>query len=188
MTKDDAVPVTAELLPCPFCGGEASADGHIRYSKPLADTWWEGGLPITEAFYVNCIKCGAVARSGLVGGYQTKAEAIERWNARHRGSTAGVDDFAARKAVNGVLAGLLAPLMSDLPKMIEVGNQACTEILAALASLSQTPATPMVQEGLREALDEAFDFLGGCDGASEIRSKILRALSATPAQEGEGRD
>lgn len=72
----------ADLLPCPFCGGEASDEGHIRFSAPLHDTWWPGDVPITEAFYVNCVKCGAVSRSGIVGGYQTKAEAIERWNTR----------------------------------------------------------------------------------------------------------
>jgi Lar family restriction alleviation protein len=74
--------MTEKLLPCPFCGGEASADGHIRYSEPLIDTWWPGDIPITEAFYVNCIKCGAVSRSGIVNGYQTRAEAIKRWNTR----------------------------------------------------------------------------------------------------------
>ncbi|WCT73966.1 Lar family restriction alleviation protein [Sphingomonas naphthae] len=70
------------LLPCPFCGGEASADGRTQYSKPLTDTWWEDGSPITEAFSVNCIKCGASANSGLVNGYQTKGKAIAAWNTR----------------------------------------------------------------------------------------------------------
>jgi hypothetical protein len=73
----------AELKPCPFCGGEASDAGHVRYSKPLTDTWWDDGSPITEAFYVNCIKCGIDnGRAGLVGGYRTRAEANERWNTR----------------------------------------------------------------------------------------------------------
>lgn len=75
--------MTEELKPCPFCGGKASADGHIRYGKPLKDAWWEDGSPITEAFYTNCMNCGALARSGIVGGFKTKAEAIERWNTRH---------------------------------------------------------------------------------------------------------
>lgn len=73
----------AELRPCPFCGGEASDAGHARYSRPLADTRWEDGSEITECFFVNCVKCGIDnGRPGLVGGYQTKAEAIERWNTR----------------------------------------------------------------------------------------------------------
>ena len=71
----------SELLPCPFCGKEA-AHGHIRYSRPLSDTSWADETPITEAFYVNCVWCGAVCRSGLVGGFQTEAEAAERWNTR----------------------------------------------------------------------------------------------------------
>ena len=60
--------------------------------------------------------------------------------ARHRIShsipgdvgTVRIDNLAARKAVNCVLAPLLAPYISDMPELIEVGNQACTEILAAL--------------------------------------------------------
>ena len=110
MTDNDTM-VAVVLKPCPWCGGEASADGHIRYSKPLSDTWWEGGVPITEAFYVNCIKCGAVSRSGLVSGYQTKVEAIERWNTRHQsdGCTGAVE--ALRKA----LAKIMPITFDDCP-------------------------------------------------------------------------
>jgi hypothetical protein len=70
-----------KLQPCPFCGGDA-APGHISYSRPLDDTNWEDGSPVTEAHFVGCVRCGAVSRSGIVSGYQTKAEAIERWNTR----------------------------------------------------------------------------------------------------------
>lgn len=90
-----------ELLPCPFCGGEASDAGHIAYNRALDDTTWADGSPVTEAFYVNCIACGAVARSGFVGGFQTKVEAIERWNHRARPTPAHeqgwrTDDCRAR--------------------------------------------------------------------------------------------
>jgi hypothetical protein len=64
-----------ELKPCPFCGGEASSEGRIRYLRPLDNAEWDDGSPITEAFYVSCMKCGAVARSGIIGGYRTRAEA-----------------------------------------------------------------------------------------------------------------
>lgn len=73
---------TPTLKPCPFCGGGASDAGHIKYSRPLDDTSWEDGSAVLEAFYVNCMKCGAVSRAGLVGGYQTKAQAIAAWNTR----------------------------------------------------------------------------------------------------------
>lgn len=77
-SSDDAM-----LLPCPFCGGEANGDGYASYSRPLPDTQWADGSEITEAFFVNCVKCGIDnGRPGLVGGYQTKAEAIEAWNTR----------------------------------------------------------------------------------------------------------
>jgi Lar family restriction alleviation protein len=93
--SDQAVEAVA-LLPCPFCGGEASADGHIRFSRPLNDAWWPGNVPISEAFYVNCVKCGAVSRSGIVGGYQTRDEAIERWNTRAIPTPPADTDLIAR--------------------------------------------------------------------------------------------
>jgi len=71
------------LLACPFCGGEANGTGHMRYGRPLDDTWWEDGSQITEAFFVNCIRCGiSNGPPALVGGYQTQAEAIAAWNTR----------------------------------------------------------------------------------------------------------
>ena len=105
MDNDTMVAVT--LKPCPWCGGEASADGYIKYSKPLADTWWEGGAPITEAFFVNCMKCGAVSRSGLVSGYQTKAEAIAAWNTRHQSGRTGAGE---RETVARVIHQCLRPV------------------------------------------------------------------------------
>ena len=48
-----------ELLPCPFCGGEA-------------ETWDGAGL-----WHVVCAKCGTVGSPCL-----TEAEAIAAWNAR----------------------------------------------------------------------------------------------------------
>ena len=70
------------LKPCPFCGGEASDAGHTKYSRPLDDAKWLDGSPVREAFFVNCIPCGASSRNSLFGGYQTKAEAIAAWNRR----------------------------------------------------------------------------------------------------------
>lgn len=91
---------TADLKPCPFCGGGASDTGHIKYNRALSDTWWEDGSPVTEAFFVNCMKCGAQSRSGVVGGYQTQAEAIAAWNTR-------ADNPAAFREVFGELVGAL---------------------------------------------------------------------------------
>lgn len=71
-----------ELKPCPFCGGKASDTGHIRYSKPLDDTNWADGSPVTEAFFVNCTRCGVSAAGHITGGHQTKAAAVAAWNRR----------------------------------------------------------------------------------------------------------
>ena len=53
----------SELIPCPFCGGEARKSGE-RFENTILS-------------WVYCLSCGAA------GGYQhTEAEAIEAWNTR----------------------------------------------------------------------------------------------------------
>lgn len=72
--------MSATLKPCPFCGGEASGNGVVRYSGKH-EAWFADGTRVTEAFFVNCTRCGASNR-GLVGGYQTQPEAVAAWNRR----------------------------------------------------------------------------------------------------------
>ena len=70
-----------QLKPCPFCGGAASGDGYVYYSRPCNDTAWDDGSPITEAFFCNCPSCG-VSNMATGIGYRSKAEAIAAWNTR----------------------------------------------------------------------------------------------------------
>lgn len=72
----------SDLLPCPFCGGEASAEGVTTYNKHH-QAWWEDGTQVLRAYFVNCIKCG-VTNQGLLGGRQTRVEAIAAWNTRQQ--------------------------------------------------------------------------------------------------------
>lgn len=64
------------LLPCPFCGGEASL-GTIRYSSAtIREQHWG-----QDTFHkVNCIRCGS-DNLGLVG-FATRELATEHWNRR----------------------------------------------------------------------------------------------------------
>ncbi len=78
----------ATLLPCPFCGGEASDAGVIRYTDSH-EAWWADGTQILEAFYVNCMACSATSM-GMCG-QQTKALAVAAWNRR----ACAPDDLAA---------------------------------------------------------------------------------------------
>ena len=80
------------LLPCPFCGGEASDAGYQTWSKPLENTFWAGHKPITEAFFCNCPRCGVNNIKSVVG-YQTQADAIAAWNTR--ADTVNADLLAA---------------------------------------------------------------------------------------------
>lgn len=67
------------LLPCPFCGGEASPDGRVRYHEKH-EAWFADGSRVQEAFYVNCMKC-SVSNKGMLG-HQTRELAIAAWNTR----------------------------------------------------------------------------------------------------------
>lgn len=107
--------------------------------------------------------------------------------ARHRGSTAGVD------VEKELREGLEAARQSSPGFRIKVLSDT---IVRVLASLSQTPATPMVQEGLRGALayvghlatckDGHAHYCPTCDRSlGEICDVVDDALTATPAQEGE---
>lgn len=74
-----AVACSDLLACCPWCGGEASATGVIRYSKSH-EAWWQDGTQIREAYFVNCMKCG-ITNQGLCG-HQTPQAAIIHWNTR----------------------------------------------------------------------------------------------------------
>ena len=133
---------THQLLPCPFCGGEASSEGYRRYSKPLEDTNWEDGSEITECFYVNCIHCGIQnGCAGLVQGYQTKAEAIKRWNTRNHPTQSGLADELERD---------IELAEADGNSIVVWTPSRAKEILSALRS--QTPT-----EGLAGYLFEPSD-------------------------------
>lgn len=66
----------SKLLPCPFCGGEASL-GTVTYDKRSEIV----RLNKQQTFYgVNCIECGATT-FGIIGS-KTEEEAKQRWNTR----------------------------------------------------------------------------------------------------------
>lgn len=71
-----------KLLPCPFCGGEASDKGSVHYAQTREpNAWFADGTPVEDAYFCNCIKCGSTNK-GLIG-FQTIKEAVEHWNTRY---------------------------------------------------------------------------------------------------------
>ena len=70
-----------DLLPCPFCGHDASI-GRVMYSRPLKGCNWADGRDVTEAHYAHCVWCAVGQRTNVAGGYQTPEEAAEKWNTR----------------------------------------------------------------------------------------------------------
>lgn len=63
--------------PCPFCGGEASAEGKTTYSWRYVQ---EQELEQDTFYFVNCMECG-VSNKGLQG-HISPSRAIEKWNRR----------------------------------------------------------------------------------------------------------
>lgn len=63
----ERIEAIADLLPCPFCGGEAFSD------KINAPHWKTG----KETFWVECRSCVAMTVPE-----ETEAAAIEKWNTR----------------------------------------------------------------------------------------------------------
>lgn len=121
-------------------------------------------------------------------------------NNQRSSNAGGVDEAKKRTAINGILAGLLLPLVADPKELIALGNQACTEILA---SLSTPMAEPMRDETLRAALATIQAMIGNVDhsrghgpNAAEMRGGMLndirdlcnRALTTPPTPDRIGKD
>lgn len=126
---NDAVPVTAELLPCPFCGGEPKF--------------------CPDDSYGHCgIGCGCDAEPFVQARKDEPEKAITAWNARHRGSTAVVEIPSHEVDASGKpdddsdpwfqLGWYKDRLERTMAERDEWKERAMS---ARLASLSQTPAT-----------------------------------------------
>lgn len=94
-------PSSESLVPlgCPFCGEKASADGVARFNQ-THEAWFADGTRILEAFFVNCMSCGA-NNQGIAGGHQTREKAIEAWNRRTSapsGKAGDVSELAQRQS------------------------------------------------------------------------------------------
>lgn len=101
----------AAIEPCPFCGGDGSAEGKVQYS-PSYEAFWADGSRITTAYFANCVRCQVQSHH-----YQTKAEAIAAWNTRTQSALeARVRELEAE---NAQLRGSIVISRSDALVMIE---------------------------------------------------------------------
>lgn len=125
---------TPELLPCPFCGGQASDRGEVTYHGSH-EAWWPDGSQVVHAYYCNCIRCGITSK-GIIG-QQTRELAREKWNQR-----AGMPDPAAE----------IAALRSELDEW----KARCSEIGAALKMALADHMTEPYLHPLRDGTIEAI--------------------------------
>jgi hypothetical protein len=65
-----------QLVPCPFCGGEASPS-LVRYSHPVRG---DDGSDRAEFYFISCCHCLS-NNKGLIG-FRTQVLAAEHWNNR----------------------------------------------------------------------------------------------------------
>ena len=77
----------AKILACPFCGGDVSTTGKIKYCDSHT-AWWKDGTRVLEAYFCNCMSCG-ITNQGLLG-HQTQQLAIQHWNKRAGGRKSAV--------------------------------------------------------------------------------------------------
>ena len=90
MTEQEQV----QLLPCPFCGGDAKYEA-------------EGEWQYYDAWSVECRVCGASVCGNAdmrVSGASAKAEAIAAWNTRHTATAEALE--ALRQIANDAHADL----------------------------------------------------------------------------------
>jgi hypothetical protein len=69
--------MNTELLPCPFCGGDAE-HGTIEYSARAAVDIGNGTQ--RRYHFCNCTACG-VSNAGITG-HASRGDAIAAWNRR----------------------------------------------------------------------------------------------------------
>jgi Lar family restriction alleviation protein len=123
MTEQEQV----QLLPCPFCGGDAKyeAEGEWQYY----DVW-----------SVECRECGASLSGNAdmrVSGASAKAEAIAAWNTRHR-IEATAEALEAMREAREALDHGCGYLFVDCG--FEAGDEPADQMRAALTRLTSAIA------------------------------------------------
>lgn len=76
MSVPDSVSAGSELLPCPFCGGEAAPNTTRYGEKTISEQGWD-----QDTYHgVNCIVCGV--NNVSVRGFESEENAASAWNTR----------------------------------------------------------------------------------------------------------
>lgn len=75
-----------ELLPCPFCGGEA----HVNHDH----RWYGDVYKAVDAYEVVCLNFGCIIYYADDVWYDTESEAIAAWNSRAERTCECVAEYA----------------------------------------------------------------------------------------------
>lgn len=167
-----------KLLPCPFCGGEANANGSIKFDAKH-EAWFSDGARVLEAFFCGCVTCG-ITNQGLFG-HQTREKAIAAWNRRAAPSAEAVREACA-KVCDAVWENEPRASQDFMFKQgFEAAAEICERYILAL-DLSQI-AAPQLPHGVCHA-DDPNDQAD--QGAGSSASSLTRPDATTASPEARG--
>lgn len=180
-------PSEMKLLPCPFCGGEAFVgttldDSHYAMCR-ADDCWAMTGYLGSEAEAVTAWNRRPlppqIEGPEVVGRLLTAYGKVAEWPEKRMPGVdittlgSGFSDLLSlRNLVPEAVSAIntLSAIVEWLEKAREDYTAAAAEAVKANIALTER------LERAEAGLNEAFDFLGGVDGAVEVRETILAAL------------
>lgn len=183
MTNNELVPViVAELLPCPFCGGEPSVSHYETESL-----WSHNKATYTQ---IGCDDCNIYFSTEP--GYDP--EAITAWNTRHRTRTAS-EIVDPQPEIQGDLICKVISYNQTHEDAVAMGYPSVLEALEHLSELRNRTASGEGGEGLRNEIVGAvfkgiygddidpFENPEAWDHAEKIAAPVLAKFPpATPSE------
>lgn len=160
-----------QIDPCKHCGGNA-----VWNPKEVATGKYDDNFG-----FIDCTVCGVRTE-----GRTTKAVAIAAWSRRAASKDAEPVAWPTRRANVPYQGSETTRLVGFV---IEKGDEAFGELglsepLAWLDRKCVTHPSTGGDASSRKLLNDIYDFLGGVDGAVELRARILTAIEPVAASPG----
>ena len=137
MTADTPSPSEVDLLPCPFCGGEAKAYQDFLYGTNKRDP---------NGWFVRCDPCDLIIDAAW--GQPSLEAAVKGWNTRAPSPRSSTVDEATVEAVARAIEAEFYRLVDNPPACGNPKGVGFKSIArAAIASLPFVAVQPMGEQG-----------------------------------------